>query len=55
MSLVPAGITTGAGAGGGGAGVPGLEFELELVLSGEVLEVPGAVLDVAEDPDGVLE
>ena len=42
----------GAGAGGDAAGVPGLEFELELVLSGEV---PGAVLDVAEDPDGVLE
>ena len=46
MSLVPAGITTGAGA-GAGAGAGGAEFELgaagfefELVLSGDVLDVP---------------
>ena len=57
MSVVPAGITTGVGdgAGDGGVGVAGLEFEVELVLSGEVLDVPGAALDVADVSDGVLE
>src|SRR6185437_3665991 len=57
VSVVPAGTTIGAGAGaGGGAGAAGLEFELELLLlSGEVLGVPGAVLDVADEPEGVAE
>jgi hypothetical protein len=55
VSVVPAEMTVGAGAGGGAAGRAGVEFELEVVAPGEVLDVPGAVLDVAEVSDEVPE